>query len=320
MNEPELSVVLVSRNERSHIDDCLDSVFDACRGVGTFEVVLVDSNSSDGTVERASDYPISILQIPRDDLCTPGAGRYVGTRVARGEYLLFVDGDMTVAGGWISEALRFLRVSSGVAGVTGHLNRRTVDEVDEVDALRGVALFRADALEEVGSYDPYLESSEDVDLCFRLADAGYSLVRLPVVAARHPERDGFGEPLRRWRNGYFHGVGQAVRKAVRSPRVLVRYGYTLRYPLLTAGWIGLGAAALALGAPTAVGWAIGSVFAFAVPALRNGPQNTAVFAASFLLTLLGLGAGLLREPRAPDDFPVDAVAVKQVHGDVHEGA
>ncbi|MFC7080428.1 glycosyltransferase family A protein [Halorussus caseinilyticus] len=72
------------------------------------ELVVVDSNSSDRTVERATDHPASVLRIPTDDLSTPAAGRYVGGAFAAGEQVLFVDSDVVVADGWLEAASRRL--------------------------------------------------------------------------------------------------------------------------------------------------------------------------------------------------------------------
>ncbi len=59
----EASITIITKNEGPNIGPCLESVFSQ-KDVGPFEVVLVDSGSTDATVEIASRFPIRIEQIP----------------------------------------------------------------------------------------------------------------------------------------------------------------------------------------------------------------------------------------------------------------
>ena len=366
---PTLSVVVVTRNESGNIDACLSSVLDLCSDGPPFEVILVDSNSSDDTISRAAEYPVTILQIPTDDLSSPGAGRYVGTHHASGDYVLFVDGDMEVVDGWLEDALDLIQRGS-IAGVTGHLNEITPDtpttpvgeatepaetrpvstataagtpdatesaptstltdggvthlttraegrgarderEIRDVDALRGIALYDAAVLAEVGGFDPHLQASEDVDVGYRIRSAGYHLVQLPYVVASHPDTGSLSDPIRRWRRGYFLGVGQSVRKGAGDPSILASHLLTLRHPLLAATW---GCVGLLLGTRSRrslVAW--GAVTALAVGAYstRSGARATVSDATSYFLTLLGLVLGWRRPPPPPEDYPIERVDVVQ---------
>src|SRR6056297_2890706 len=73
-----LSVVIITENEEDNIGDCIESVFAACRSVSAFEVILVDSASTDRTVEIAHEYPVTVLRIPDEHTVSCGAGRFVG--------------------------------------------------------------------------------------------------------------------------------------------------------------------------------------------------------------------------------------------------
>lgn len=314
---PLLSVVIVSRNEEERIGACIESVFDLCDGGPPFEVLLVDSNSTDRSVERAAEYPITVLEIPSDDLSTPSAGRYVGTHRAHGEYVLFVDGDMELVDSWLDTALDLLRTRPDVAGVTGFLNEVDVDSVHEVDALRGVAMYEKRVLDAVGGFDPHLLSSEDTDLGYRLAAAGYSLLRLPTVVAMHPTAESIDEPLRRWRYGYFHGVGQALRKSACSPRVCARHLYSLRFPLLSWAWIGLGVALAVRHRDAFGGWVAASVIGFFAETARDGPIRPLIYAASFVLTFVGLALGWRRSVPDPSAYPRDRIRTVKEHRAVH---
>ena len=315
-----LSVVVVTHNEEDRIRACLESVFEACRAaVDAFEVVLVDSNSTDRTVERASEYPITVLQIPDDDLTTPGAGRYVGGRHADGELVLFVDGDMVLNEGWLPAAIDRVR-EEGVAAVDGHLDEAPADaELREVDSVRGVALYDAEALATVGGFDPFLRAVEDIQLGYELEAAGYRLLRLPVVAADHPGADMVSESFRRWRNGYTRGNGQAIRKSTSSPSMVARHVYRMRQRLVIGGWLGVGAVSLAAGVGV-LPWLVLSVLGFGFVAYkRNGPVDAAAYCAYKTSLVVGLVLGLLDEPKPREAFPLERVETL-AEGPVHDGS
>lgn len=308
-----LSVVVVTYNEAERIRDCLTSIFAACDGLLSYEVILVDSNSTDGTVELASDYPVTILRIPDDDITTPAAGRYVGTEAARGERILFVDGDMVISRTWLEAALDHLE-QPDVAGVDGHLNDPAeTEEVQRVDAIRGVALYDREAFQSVGGFDPHLRSLEDIHLGFQLTTLGYELHRLPQMAATHPPRQSFSEPIRRWRRGYMVGTGQTVRASLRSPKVCWKHLRRLRYRLCLIGWSTIGFAVLTASllldrSLSLFGtWLVLSLAGFGLLVHHQGLSGGLAFLFAKVVGSIGLVRGLFITPRPPEAFPLDQI-------------
>ena len=80
----KLSVVIVARNEAATIQKCIRSVtvaVERARAAGRIsssEIILVDSASTDDTVELARIFPIRILRLARDVPLSTGARSYVG--------------------------------------------------------------------------------------------------------------------------------------------------------------------------------------------------------------------------------------------------
>ena len=58
----DCSISILTRNEELNIGDCLDAVFSQ-KFDGKFEVLLIDSGSTDATVDIARRFPIRIEQI-----------------------------------------------------------------------------------------------------------------------------------------------------------------------------------------------------------------------------------------------------------------
>lgn len=311
----ELTVVVVTYNEEDRIRACLESIFSACRGLAEFEVVLVDSNSTDRTVEFAAEFPITILRIPDDDLTTPGAGRYVGTAAAQGEMVLYVDGDMVIQRKWLKRAIAVLSSRTGVAGIDGHLDAPSdSDTIIETDSVRGVALYSQNALQSVGGFDPYLQSIEDIHLGYQMTAGGYTLLRLPEMAATHPSRSSISEPFRRLRRGYTIGSGQVLRRSLGSPRLFAKHLYRIRHRLILFAWLSLGVASFASSAVREI-WLGLSVVAVGFLLVKLGPGGTVGFLLAKLFGFIGLVRGLFVPPRPPESFPLEKVEVLQNESD-----
>lgn len=312
---PDLSVVVVTENEADRVRTCIESVFDACAGVAPFEVILVDSASTDETVAHATDYPITVLRIPEAHTVSRSAGRYVGDQLARGDLVLHVDGDAKLMTGWLSRAVSYLR-SHDVAGVEGELNESTQDSVTEVSTVGGAMLLDAEMLRSVGGFDPFLDGYEDVDVSFRLQAAGYSLVRLPVVSATRPETETFFEPIRRWRHGQFFAPGQAIRKSLGAPRVLARLVRQQQSEVVLLGWLALGGLSL-FGSVAFLGWLAVSILGVVVMVSKRGLRGGLSSVLAKLLGMIGIAVGLRRQPTPPEAYPLDTVEVVK-QGLVHD--
>src|SRR5438552_71526 len=105
---PTLSVVIIARNEEAYIAQCIEAVLAATASFQACDMVLVDSHSDDRTVAIASTYPIRTVCLSAAQRCCPALGRHVGARLTQGEYVLFVDGDSTMAPQWVDTALSVL--------------------------------------------------------------------------------------------------------------------------------------------------------------------------------------------------------------------
>ncbi len=88
MDKPKLSVIILTKNEEEVIGDCLESV----KWAG--EVVVVDNGSTDKTLGIVKKYGAKIVRSPAGN--TFADHRNIGTKAAKGEWLLSVDADERV--------------------------------------------------------------------------------------------------------------------------------------------------------------------------------------------------------------------------------
>jgi glycosyltransferase involved in cell wall biosynthesis len=255
-----LSVVIIARNQATHIARVVESVL---AEVLVDEVLLVDSASADGTADRAKEFQIKVVQLLETQRLSPAAGRRVGFELTSGNFVLFLDGDMQLLSGWTARAVDLLSSHTDVAAVTGQVVNVFDDEQPEsilesgsakVTELRcrntgGMAMYRRAALEQVGGFHPYLQSDEEPELCLRIQRAGLRFLKVDLPAALHFTRaPTLASLFERRRRSLYLGQGQIIRLLL-GDRLLLAYlrerGYALAPAAVVAA--GLAAAALSLG-------------------------------------------------------------------------
>lgn len=88
----EASIIMRVKNEARHLAETLEMVF--AQGMSNFEVIVVDSGSTDATLDIAQRFPVRILQIDPEEF-TYGYALNLGARAARGRYLVTLSGHAT---------------------------------------------------------------------------------------------------------------------------------------------------------------------------------------------------------------------------------
>lgn len=114
---PEISVVIPVRNEAAKIRACIEGILS--QTVPVKEIIVVDSGSTDGTLEILNEYKaVTVLPIPSAQF-NHGETRNYGVRHATGEYVLLTVGDAVAYDNlWIQNLLDGFD-GPQVAGVCG---------------------------------------------------------------------------------------------------------------------------------------------------------------------------------------------------------
>ncbi len=252
---------------------------------------------------------------------TPGAARNAGFALCGGEWVLFVDADVEVERDWLVRALGEAAREPELAGAWGRIEEWFTDDAGirsgvrdlyrvgdhDAEALYTATLsfYRRSALEQVGGYEPRLQSEEDFELGMRLRRAGFHLRTLSPLAARHwsAPRPSFGEIGRRWRTGLCYGPGQALRLYVGRLGFEELARRNAHYAVMLALWLAAPLAPAIGGTRALAGWALAPAALLAYMTLRKKSLRLAthsvltwsVMAAGTLLGFLRGGA----RPPAP---------------------
>lgn len=162
-----------------------------------FELVVVDSGSTDGTVELAERYGAEVHRIDRGDF-NHGASRNLGISLARGEYVvLTVQDAVPFDRRWLSAMVQDLERDGGVAGVYG----RQIPHLDAGPLTRAILNGQVSASSE--RTEKFLEEGSKLDeltprrrrrIC--AFDNVSSCIRRSVWEEIPFERTAFGEDLR----------------------------------------------------------------------------------------------------------------------------
>ncbi len=111
----KLSLIIPVYNEERHIGACLDAV--ASQTVMPTEVIVVDNNSTDRTVEIASQYKfVKIIQESRQGR---GNARTAGFNVASCDIIGRIDADSRIHPDWTAKVLGRFESDTELAGLTG---------------------------------------------------------------------------------------------------------------------------------------------------------------------------------------------------------
>lgn len=118
MTSPKASVVIPTFNAGPNLKDLLGKLSSQETDFD-YEVLVIDSGSTDGTVGLARRHGAFVHQIPPSEF-DHGATRNLGISLAGGEYVvLTVQDALPLDGSWLSSMVENLELDDSVAGVYG---------------------------------------------------------------------------------------------------------------------------------------------------------------------------------------------------------
>jgi len=212
----EFSIIIAVRNELTHIEECLQSVFNQDYSE-PYEVIVVDGMSIDGTYEHLKKlqkkYNFKIYQNP---VLNAAAGRNTGINHSKGKYIAFIDGDAIAYKDWLSQIKKMFEKhdATGIGGPDllpknstsrskmigqvmtspvargGKLNPSTqhslMEEEKFVDHIPTCNLcLKREIFDKVGMFDEKFVKGQDLELNYRIRKNGFKLLYSPIVRVTH---------------------------------------------------------------------------------------------------------------------------------------
>lgn len=131
----KLSVIIVSYNVKYYLEQCLDSVVRSSCGINT-EIVVVDNNSSDGTVEYLAPRFRDVFFIQNKENCGFAKANNQAIKSSKGEYVVLLNPDTILGEDVLKSCIDFLD-NNVMAGATGVRMLRT-DGSFALESRRGI--------------------------------------------------------------------------------------------------------------------------------------------------------------------------------------
>lgn len=200
---PEVSIVVIGRNEGERLVRCLKSIGQV-RGVTITEIVYVDSGSVDNSCDFAASMGCLVVELDPSRPFSAARARNEGFATlmqhpTRAAFVQFLDGDSELLPGWLDRGLATLASQPDVGMVCGHFHElhptATIynqlcdlewqQPPGETLSAGGLFLIRSDVFRTAGGFREDVIAGEDYEFCLRIRKAGSKILLLDEAMARH---------------------------------------------------------------------------------------------------------------------------------------
>ena len=211
----DVSVVIRTLNEAKWLPALIDAVYRQNVDGMAVEVVVVDSGSTDGTFELASERGCNMVRIEKSDF-TFGRSLNYGCAAAKGKWLVFVSGHCIPASdGWLAELVAPLREGTCSYTYGRQVGREPLTKFSETQLFEkyfpqtsavpqdsffcnnaNSALTKA--VWEEHQFDEELTGLEDMELAKRLYLDGHKIGYVAEATVEHIHEESWGQVKRRY--------------------------------------------------------------------------------------------------------------------------
>lgn len=205
-NPMPISIIVPVYNNPQDLLECLSALIASSRP--DLEIIVVDDASTDDTPSVAARMGVRVLRLAKNS--GPAAARNYGARHAQGDILFFVDADVIVAPGAVSQAVKVFEEQTELAAIFGsydaqprakgvvsqyrNLLHHFIHQTGNPEASTfwaGCGAIRRSVFKEIGGFDENRfprSSIEDIELGYRLRQAGHRILLDKTLQGKHLKR------------------------------------------------------------------------------------------------------------------------------------
>lgn len=223
-DEPLVSIIIPNKDEKESLRACLESIKEKTEYTN-YEILIIENNSTTSEIfdyykELSADPRIRIFRWKKE--FNYSAINNYGVRQAKGDYILFLNNDVTViTKGWLKEMLGMCQREDvgavgvkliypddtiqhagcviGIGGIAGHMfvdmpaNRtgylHKASIIQDMSAVTAACMMmKKSVFESVGGFTEKLSVAfNDVDLCLKVREKNHLIVYDPYVQLYHME-------------------------------------------------------------------------------------------------------------------------------------
>lgn len=211
-----VSIIIRTYNEDKHIRKLLDSLYNQDFPQDNMEVVVVDSGSTDDTLQIINNYPVRLVKIKPENF-TFGSSLNKGIAEANGKYILLISAHCYPMNNyWISRMILPLEKNENIALVYGKQRGKNTTKFSEHQIFKkwfpeddsgkqhypfcnnANAAIRKKLWNEY-QYNEKLTGLEDLDWANHLLEKGYVIYYQPKAGIYHIHEETFGQIFNRYK-------------------------------------------------------------------------------------------------------------------------
>ena len=221
-----ISVVIPAYNESDNIQTCIDSLKAQSLPQKNYEIIVVDNNSTDNTLELIKKLGVIYTVEYKKG---PAPAKNAGITLSKGNIIAFIDGDCIATKDWLKNVVSGFE-KSDIGCVAGGITARDDNNLSSLErflikkghlsqaqhiensflpfAATANAAYRKEVFDKVGLFDAKLLIGEDADLSWRMQlFTNYKLRYVPDASVFHPYES---KPKELFRQKRRHAYGSVM--------------------------------------------------------------------------------------------------------------
>jgi len=175
-SNPFFSVIVPTYNRAFILERCINSIL--AQEYVSFEIIVVDDGSTDNTKDVVCQYMDSRINYFFQENSGVSVARNQGSKLAKGDYLVFLDSDDYVNDIWLKDFFTLLQ--HNLTDVVICKSKITEDfKNDSSSFLAGTFAINKNVFYDIGMYDENLKFGENTELNWRI---NFNNCRIETIA------------------------------------------------------------------------------------------------------------------------------------------
>lgn len=218
----DISIIIVNYKVKDYIIPCIDSIYQTINDQISFEIIVVDNHSNDGSVEAIQDLFPKVIQLHNNQNKGFSKGVNQGASQANGEFIFILNPDTIIGEKCVESLIKIIQNDSKIGAIGPrmvsehghtqlsywrfptllntltslfHLDRwnnhknygsQSTDKHVAVDSISGGAILICKSVfNDLMGFDNNLFWMEDIDFCYRAKNNGYHIIYHPETKVIH---------------------------------------------------------------------------------------------------------------------------------------
>lgn len=206
----KISFIIIAYNEERNIANCMGIILNQRELKNSdYEIIVVNDGSRDETANIVINLSKNSKRIQLIDLKENrgrGFARHAGVKKAKGDYIVFIDADITLPENWLVKVMPQLEQFDAVGGIAipdgdvMYICEKFKLEPKPLPATTGITgnnvIYKSEILKKIG-FNPEIRDGEETDLNWRLKEAGYKIKLIEDLFVTHKENISSKKSLKR---------------------------------------------------------------------------------------------------------------------------